>query len=161
MFSKKDIDVLTSPIIMTREYNENVVEELINNHKKLVVIITDVHKYTQKNDYIKAQRELLRFASELTRHVTKVQYKVYDYLENVLEPKSELLKTVVEFRKVMRKVQKELRLFLACWVAKGIEGNPDAFIEDLEINTLRLASRLKHEEEMLYPMYEDCRDAAA
>ena len=133
-------------------YDPHLVNELKDDHKKLVDLYHQVNDAYQRKDTEALKLHLLNFKVELTSHLLRENTKLYVYLKSKFDNDPNNRELVTDMQREMGKIGHDVFQFLRD--ANQPDMAFDAkFKEQLDQIGQILVTRINAEEEMLYELY--------
>ncbi len=135
-------------------YNEGLIPQLINDHKKLVDEFTKISKAAQSKKYKTLKQYLKAFKVNLEIHNYSEKIQLYTYLKNYYDD-NEIVGFIEDMAKSAEDIYKDVFAFLKKYEA--IEFNDQYLgLFKTELNAIGqvLQARIEVEESELYPLYK-------
>lgn len=135
-------------------YAENLIDELIADHKDLLSLFGQVNTAFNSGNYTLVIIKLKAFKVALVDHLLTENVRLYIYLNHSLsydEFNSDLIKG---FRSEMNQIAKTVMTFIKKYETLGVDKElAISFGRDLEAIGGVLVERIQREESTLYPLY--------
>lgn len=135
-------------------YSPTLVEELKNDHQKLLGVYMAIKASFEAGDYETVSKQLNEFRFGLHSHLLTENVRLYIYLDRMLghdEMNSDLIRG---FRREMDSIGKTTLNFLKKYEAIGVDKElATAFAKDFAAIGAVLTERIQKEESVLYPLY--------
>jgi hypothetical protein len=135
-------------------FDENLINNLQADHQDLLTLYGEMDKALSMNDYDHLISLFPQFSSKLRSHILTENLKLYVYLSHAMVNDAESLVIIPELRLEMQKIGRAVNSFLTRyselpWTKEKQQSFPVEFKQTGEI----LVSRIKREEQSLYPLY--------
>ncbi len=160
LFGKKD-EVQQETIIEPTTGNNPIrfrpelVEKLINDHREIVVIYSEMNDLFAKKDYGQIGLKVNEFKRKLQGHVIVENVQFYTYLENKLRHDPTNLEFIRDVRKEMNGIAHAVVQFARKYEKVGFSAQViEEFSKDLAGIGDVLTQRVEMEESQLYSLYE-------
>ncbi|WP_269914606.1 hemerythrin domain-containing protein [Acinetobacter sp. HY1485] len=135
-------------------YNENLVNNLKEDHQKLLFLYGSIVESGSKFQYAQILEKLQQFKKTFNIQLYSKNVKLYAYLEQSLKEEIEEFKKIRIFRREMRNLETEINKFLNTWIDIDLSShNIQEFSADLREIGQVLVKRIESEENLLYPIY--------
>lgn len=138
----------------TIAYKPGLVEELQAEHRKLIDLYQSLVAAHQRGDYDASIAHLKYFTYALRAHLLKENVHLYVYLKHALRHDPELANVMAGMRGEMGRIGRTLNDFVMRYTSSpwDAEARKNLLGELSSISEL-LMHRIRHEEDVLYPMY--------
>jgi hypothetical protein len=135
-------------------YDHDLIPQLKEEHQQLLKLYGMINRAFEKNDLALTVHYLEDFRRKVHSHFLTEGIRFYIYLEHSLPENSKAFELVHGFRQEMGAIEKDVVAFLS--KHKDLGAHPDfaaQFGNDLKEVGARLVSRIRREEETLFPLY--------
>lgn len=138
------------------QYNADLVQEMIDDHRALLGVYGDLVKLVDAKDGLNFKLTLIRFKSMLVAHLLKEAVKLYIYLRQKLKGDEGVYHLVTSYKSEMDGISRVAMNFVDEYSAKSIHE-----IDFVQLSMrlreigLVLGDRIRREEVELYPLYHD------
>jgi regulator of sigma D len=138
------------------QYNADLVQEMLDDHRALLAIYGDLVKAVDNKDGSVFKLTLIRFKSMLVAHLLKEAVKLYIYLRQKLKGDEGVYHLVTSYKSEMDGISRVAMSFVDEYTAKSIHE-----IDFVQLSArlreigLVLGDRIRREEMELYPLYHD------
>lgn len=138
------------------QYNANLVQEMLDDHRALLSIYGDLVKAVDNKDGSVFKLTLVRFKSMLVAHLLKEAVKLYIYLRQKFRGDEGVYHLVTSYKNEMDGISRVAMSFVDEYTAKPIH-EIDFFQLSARLREigLVLGDRIRREEMELYPLYHD------
>lgn len=138
-----------------RDYNPELITNLINEHKDILNISNSIVAAAQKQKWAVVQNDLAHLAALLDQHMNAETKTLYQILEHIHAPAS----LEVEMIQFIRQEMSEIGHDLLNFIHQYNELNPkeirlNVFLYEYKKLLFTLTARIELEESTLYPLYE-------
>lgn len=139
----------------TRVYfDDDLIEKLKLEHQVLLRLFTRMSEAYQAEKYKAVSKLLEEFKGEIYSHFLLENVKLYIYLRNVLRQDAQNMKIMREFQREINQIGKALDQFLDRYIkVQWTEAKIMQFGDELDPIGHALVSRIRKEEDVLYPLY--------
>lgn len=137
-------------------YSDTLINELEDDHLALVKQLQSISLSYERKDFYNLRIQLDFFRETILEHISKEVLKLYVYLLTNLYSQPEQYKNIRELRKAMDAIVIEILNFFDKYnTTQQLQIREKEFGVDLKRVISMLKTRIKLEEELLFPMYED------
>lgn len=139
----------------TIRHDPRLLEALREDHRLLLDIYKAIDKARRDGELLTVQTRLDQFRMALQDHLLKENVRLYVYIERRLQGDPDSRKLIREFRQEMEQIGRALMEFLGKYRQIGI--HPE-LASEFDVDYLAigkaLTTRIRREEDLLYPMYD-------
>ena len=138
----------------TIAYKPGLVEELQAEHRKLIELYQRLVAAHQCGDYDASIAHLKYFTYALRAHLLKENVHLYVYLKHALRHDQELANVMAGMRGEMGRIGRTLNDFVMRYTSSPWDAEARKnLLGELSTISEILMHRIRHEEDVLYPMY--------
>ena len=138
----------------TIAYKPGLVEELQAEHRKLIELYQRLVLAHQRGEYDASIAHLKYFTYALRAHLLKENIHLYVYLKHALRHDPELANVMAGMRGEMGGIGRTLNDFVMRYTSSPWDAEARAnLLGELSTISEILMHRIRHEEDVLYPMY--------
>lgn len=135
-------------------YKPGLVEELQAEHCKLIELYQQLFVAHERGDYDASVAHLKYFTYALRAHLLKENLHLYVYLKHALRHDPELAHVMASMRGEMGRIGRTLNDFVTRYTSSPWDAEARGnLLGELSAISEILTHRIRHEEEVLYPMY--------
>lgn len=134
-------------------YREDLVEELVSEHRTLILVFRQVTQAHVGADHIKVYQLLNELKSLLHVHALKENTYIYLYLKHVTQVDGYGYRLVRDLHREMEKIGRNVSRFVQRWTADGNVFYDDRFLKELNAIEEALTKRIEKEEKGLFAFY--------
>jgi hypothetical protein len=135
-------------------YDPQLIERLLDDHRRVVGIFTEVRQSFVGGDTPRAAALLEQFKSGIQEHLITEEIKLYVYLQSALAGDQMNRTLMRHMHHEMSLISQDVLNFLGKYSALGkTPALNETFLDDLDKVGVVLTERIQHEETMLYPLY--------
>ncbi|MGH8173535.1 MAG: hemerythrin domain-containing protein [Rhodanobacteraceae bacterium] len=135
-------------------YKPSLVDELQAEHCRLVELYQQLVVAHQHGDYDASVAHLKYFTYALRAHLLKENLHLYMYLKHALRHDPELANVMASMRGEMGRIGRTLNDFVTRYTSSPWDAEARKnLLGELSAISEILMHRIRHEEEVLYPMY--------
>lgn len=145
---------VATPPETTIAYKPGLVEELQAEHRKLVELYQSLVLAHRRGDYDASVAHLKYFTYALRAHLLKENVHLYVYLKHALRHDAELTNVMAGMRGEMGRIGRTLNDFVLRYTSSPWDAEArENLLGELATISEILTHRIRHEEDVLYPMY--------
>ena len=135
-------------------YDPQLIERLLDDHRRVVGIFTDIRQSFVAGDTLRAAALLDQFKSGIQAHLLTEEIKLYVYLQSALAGDQMNRTLMRHMHHEMSLISQDVLNFLGKYndLGKAPILN-ETFLADLDQVGVVLTERIQREETMLYPLY--------
>lgn len=140
---------------VSRDYNPELITNLINEHKDIIEISNSIKNLAQKREWLSAQEQLKYLGQLITMHMSAETVTLYRILEHIHSPDSLEVEMIKFIRQEMAAVGMDLLSFIKKYSEIDVDQlDKRTFVYEYNKLFYTLTARIELEESTLYPLYE-------